>query len=145
MKISTKGRYAVRLLLDIAENSDGGYVSLKDIAERQDLSKKYLEQIVPILTRADMLCTNRGQQGGYKLTNPPEKYTVGDILRLTENNLAPVSCLEHTPNRCERCASCTTLPIWQGLYDVVNEYLDSITLGDILEKKREHPANDYVI
>lgn len=145
MKISTKGRYALRMLIDLAENQKDGYVALKDIAARQNISKKYLEQIVPVLNKSDILRTNRGFQGGYRLAKAPEKYTVGEILRLTEGSLAPVACLEHSPNECPRCGECATLPIWQGLYDVINEYLDGITLRDITESHRERAANDYVI
>lgn len=135
MKISTKGRYAVRMLLDLAAHGGSGYVSLKDIAQRQEISKKYLEQIVTILNRADILQTSRGFQGGYKLAKSPDKYTIGMILRLTEGSLAPVSCLEQAPNKCPRSSSCPTLFIWQGLNDIINNYLDSITLQDILDKQ----------
>ena len=137
MKISTKGRYALRMLLDLAQHRDKGFVPLKDIAERQNVSKKYLEQIVPILNKSDMLQTNRGFQGGYRLAKEPDQYTVGEILRITEGNLAPVACLTHEPNLCERNADCITLPIWQGLYRTITEYLDGITLQDIL---RQQPA-----
>ncbi|MBQ8503954.1 MAG: Rrf2 family transcriptional regulator [Clostridia bacterium] len=145
MKISTKGRYALRMMLDLAEHKDDGYIALKDIAQRQNVSKKYLEQIIPVFNKTDFLRTNRGFQGGYKLAKAPEKYTVGEILRLTEGTLAPVSCLEYEPNECERCAECITLPVWQGLYSVVTEYLDGITLQDILDKHKENPADDYMI
>lgn len=123
MKISTKGRYALRMLIDLAEHQNEGYIALKDIAERQNVSKKYLEQIVPVFNRADILRTNRGYQGGYKLAKAPDMYTVGQILRLTEGTLAPVACLEHTPIECDRCDECASLPVWQGLERVINEYL----------------------
>lgn len=145
MKISTKGRYALRMLIDLAQNSGSGFIALKDISERQGVSKKYLEQIVPILNRSNILITGRGYQGGYKLAKAPDKYTVGDVLRLTEGNLAPVSCLEQTPNQCERSHSCVTLPIWEGLQKVINEYLDSITLQDILDKQKELDSDSYMI
>ena len=145
MKISTKGRYALRMLLDLAEHENNGFISLKEIADRQNISKKYLEQIVPILNKTNILQTNRGFQGGYKLAQPPEKYTVGMILRLTEGSLAPVSCLDQDPIQCERSSECTTLPVWQGLYKVINEYLDSITLQDLLDQQRERYSNDYTI
>ncbi len=145
MKISTKGRYALRMLLDLAEHQGDGYVALKDIAKRQEVSKKYLEQIVPVFNKSDVLRTSRGFQGGYRLAKSPDKYTVGEILRLTEGSLAPVACLEHEPLECERSAECATLPVWQGLYQVINEYLDGITLQDILDRQRELGANDYVI
>lgn len=145
MKISTKGRYALRMLLDLAEYQNDGYVSLKDIAQRQEISKKYLEQIVPILNNTDILQTNRGSQGGYRLAKAPGKYTVGEILRLTEGGLTPVSCLDQNPNQCGRSGDCLTLPVWQGLNRVINEYLDGITLQDILDSQRERYINDYVI
>lgn len=133
------------MLLDLAEHAGAGTVALKDIANRQNISKKYLEQIIPILNRSDILRTVRGSQGGYMLTKSPDKYTVGEILRLTEGSLAPVSCLEQEPIDCERSADCATLPIWQGLYRVITEYLDGITLQDILDQQRERIANDYTI
>ncbi len=144
MKISTKGRYALRLLLDLGEHRGDGFVSLKEIAERQDISKKYLEQIIPILNKTGVLRTNRGAQGGYMLARTPDKYTVGEILRLTEGSLAPVACLEQEPNLCERQESCATLPVWRGLYRVINDYLDNITLQDILDQEHEK-GGDYVI
>ena len=145
MKISTKGRYALRMLIDLAEHQKDGYVALKDIAQRQGISKKYLEQIVPILNQSDVFRTNRGFQGGYRLAKAPDQYTVGEILRLTEGNLTPVACLEHEPIECERSVECATLPVWQGLYRVINEYLDGITLQDILDQQHERYVNDYVI
>lgn len=134
MKISTKGRYALRMLIDLAEHQDDGYIALKDIAKRQEISKKYLEQIVPILNRSDILLANRGFQGGYRLAKQPSQYTVGEILRITEGSLAPVSCLDTDPVNCSRSSDCPTLPVWQGLYRVINEYLDGITLQDLLEQ-----------
>ncbi|MBQ7758892.1 RrF2 family transcriptional regulator [Anaerotignum sp.] len=145
MRISAKGRYALRMLLDLAEHQHDGYVALKDIAERQNISKKYLEQIVPILNKSDILRTTRGFQGGYRLAKSPEKYTVGEILRLTEGSLSPVACLEYDPVGCERRVDCPTLPLWQGLYRTINEYLNGITLQDLLDQQRERYANDYVI
>ena len=145
MKISTKGRYALRMLLDLAEHRGEGYIALKDIAKRQDISKKYLEQIIPILNRTDFLKTNRGYQGGYILAKDPTQYTVGDILRLTEGSLAPVACVEQNPIDCARSADCPTRPVWQGLYRVINEYLDGITLQDILDSYLERGADNYVI
>ena len=145
MKISTKGRYALRMLLDLALHQNDGYVALKDIAQRQNISKKYLEQIVPVLNKSDILRTNRGFQGGYRLAKTPDKYTVGEILRLTEGSLSPVACLEHDSIECERSSECATLPVWQGLYRVINEYLDGITLQDILEQQKDRYTNDYVI
>ncbi len=145
MKISTKGRYALRMLLDLAEHQNGSFVALKDIAERQKISKKYLEQIVPVFNKSDILRTNRGFQGGYQLARTPDKYTVGEILRLTEGSLSPVACLDHNPIECERSGECATLPMWQGLYRVINEYLDSITLQDLLNQQKEKYMNDYII
>lgn len=145
MRISTKGRYALRMMLDLAEHQNGGYIALKEIADRQQISKKYLEQIVPILNKSDILQTNRGFQGGYKLARTPDKYTVGMILRLTEGSLAPVSCLDQEPNQCERSADCATLPVWKGLSKVINDYLDNITLQDLLDQEQQRYANDYMI
>lgn len=145
MKVSTKGRYALRMLLDLAEHSSSGFIALKDIAQRQGISKKYLEQIVPILNKTNILKTNRGFQGGYMLAKAPDKYTVGEILRLTEGSLSPVACLDQDPIQCERSRECPTLPIWKGLNKVINDYLDSITLQDVLDKQKERYANDYVI
>ena len=145
MKISTKGRYALRMMIDLAEHRNNGYISLKEISERQDISKKYLEQIIPVLNRTDFLRTNRGSQGGYMLAKDPEKYTVGDILRLTEGTLSPVECADQHPVECPRSADCPTLPVWQGLSRLINDYLDSITLQDIVDQQRERYANDYVI
>lgn len=145
MKISTKGRYALRMMIDLAQNQDDGYVSLKDIANRQEISKKYLEQIVAILNKPDVLRTNRGYQGGYRLAKNANEYTVGDILRLTEGGLAPVSCLDNSPILCDRAEDCITLPIWKGLYKVISEYLDSITLQDIVDKNSDVSNFDYII
>lgn len=145
MKISTKGRYALRMMLDLAQHQNDGFIALKDIAERQNISKKYLEQIIPILSKSEILKTSRGAQGGYRLSKSPDKYTVGDILRLTEGSLAPVSCAKEEPAECERSAECAMLGVWRGLYKVINEYLDSITLQDILEQQQGRYTNDYVI
>lgn len=145
MKISTKGRYALRMMLDLAIHQEDGYIALKDIAERQEISKKYLEQIIPILNRANVLLTNRGYQGGYRLARKPDEYTVGEILRITEGSLAPVACLEREPNACPRCGECLTLPVWQGLGKVIDQYLDGITLQDILDRGQAGLADHYVI
>lgn len=144
LKISTKGRYALRLLIDLAEHQNTGFVPLKDIAERQNISKKYLEQIIPLFNRSDMLLTNRGAQGGYMLARQPAQYTVGEILRLTEGTLVPVACAQ-SPAQCDRSADCATLPVWQGLSRVINQYLDGITLQDILDQHRARAIDDYVI
>lgn len=145
MKISTKGRYALRLMLDLAENQKDGYVALKDIAQRQEISKKYLEQIVPLLNKAGVLRTTRGFQGGYRLAKDSDKLTVGAILRITEGSLAPVACLEYEVNTCEKCESCATLPVWKGLYEAIENYLDNITLQDIINNHRALKTDEYYI
>ena len=142
MMISTRGRYALRMMLDLAEHSDEGYVALKDIALRQDISKKYLEQIIPVLNRSGLLQTSRGFQGGYRLIKKPSEYTVLEILTATEGSLAPVSCLESEENNCPRKGECLTLPVWQGLKDTVENYLGSITLEDVLSSAA---GGSYVI
>ena len=145
MRISTKGRYALRMMIDLAEHKDEGFISLKDIAARQNISKKYLEQILPVFHTTDLLRVNRGPQGGYMLSKNPDQYTVGEILRLTEGSLAPVPCLDSDPIDCERSAGCPTLPVWKGLAEVVNRYLDGITLQDILDQQRSPDALNYII
>ena len=142
MRISTKGRYALRLMIDLAEHDDGSLISIRDVAERQGIAAKYLEQIVGLLSKAGFLRSGRGPQGGYRLSRAPEEYTVGDILRLTEGNLAPVACLEGSENRCERSHECATLDFWTGLYAVINQYIDRFTLADLVrtEQEKEHPA-----
>ncbi|MDE6729783.1 MAG: Rrf2 family transcriptional regulator [Oscillospiraceae bacterium] len=146
MKISTKGRYALRMALDLAEHQNEGYISLKEIAGRQEISKKYLEQIVPLLSKSGLLRTNRGNRGGYMLAKSADVMTVGEILRATEGNLAPVSCLEYPENTCFRAEECAVLYIWEGLHKTVCEYLDHITLRDILEHNHAHiPGGDYCI
>lgn len=142
MKISTKGRYALRMMIDLAMHSGKEFVALKDIANRQNISKKYLEQIVPLLSKAELLRTNRGYQGGYALAKPPEQYTVGEILRVTEGSLSPVTCLQYAENDCPRKADCITLPVWEGLYKTIMEYLDGITLRDIIDNAG---GGDYCI
>ena len=135
MKISTKGRYALRLMCDIAMNQSENPIPLKEIAERQNISVKYLEQIVIILSRAGFLKSIRGAQGGYKLVNSPDFYTVGMILRLTEGSLAPVSCLDDEVNKCPRANECQTLFVWEKIYKAVNDIIDNITVQDIIENK----------
>ncbi len=136
MKISTKGRYALRLMMDLACQPGSAPVSLKDVAARQEISLKYLEQIVGLLGRAGFVHSARGPQGGYRLARAPEGYTVGEILRLTEGNLAPVSCLEDPENRCERCSQCGTVDFWSGLYAAINQYIDRFTLADLVAAER---------
>ena len=145
MKISTKGRYSLRMLLDLAEHKDKGYISLKDIAKRQGISKKYLEQIVTLFSNSNMLRTNRGYQGGYMLAREPDQYTVGQILRTAEGSFSPVACMEDDPNQCQRSSFCKTLPVWRGLEKVVNEYLDGITLQTILDDYKTTGADEYYI
>lgn len=139
MKVSTKGRYALRMMVDLALSDPGNFISLRDVAERQEISTKYMEQIVSLLTKSGFLYSVRGPQGGYKLARLAEEYTVGDILRVTEGNLAPVSCLARVENHCPRAKNCSTLPFWEGLYDVIGAYVDSVTLSDLVEqtKRRE--------
>lgn len=145
MKISTKGRYALRMLLDLAMHRDDGFIALKDIAERQNISKKYLEQIVPLLSRSGLLRTNRGFQGGYMLSKPASECTVGEILRLTEGSLAPITCLEQEVNECPRQSSCITLPMWEGLYKQITDYLDNITLQKMIDDFTSANGGDYMI
>lgn len=135
MMISTKGRYALRLMLDLALNNNGEYISLRDIASRQKISIKYLEQIIRLLVPAGFVKSVRGANGGYKLAKSPDKYTVGMILRLTEGSLAPVACLEYEPNDCERADTCPTLFVWKQLYDAINNVVENITLSDLVNRE----------
>ncbi|MCR4796677.1 MULTISPECIES: RrF2 family transcriptional regulator [Ruminococcus] len=144
MKISTKGRYALRMLYDLAVHQEEGYVSLKDIADRQGISKKYLEQIVPLLNKTGLLRTNRGNRGGYMLSGKASEISVGDVLRATEGSLAPVACLEFEPNECPRVNECSTLFVWDGLYKAINEYLDGISLQTIIDRGNVR-GGDYCI
>ncbi|MDE7020991.1 MAG: Rrf2 family transcriptional regulator [Lachnospiraceae bacterium] len=137
MKISTKGRYALRLMLDLATYSTDGPVCLKDVARRQQISDKYLEQIIATLNKAGYVRSIRGAQGGYLLKKNPEEYTAGMILRLTEGDLAPVSCVGKEKEECERKAGCVTTRIWQRINDAVNDVVDSITLADMLAWQEE--------
>ena len=132
MKISTRGRYALRLMMDLACCPGSDPVALKDVAERQGISPKYLEQIVGLLCKAGFVRSARGPQGGYRLSRAPENYTVGEILRLTEGSLAPVSCLEDAENLCERCSQCGTVDFWSGLYAEINRYIDKFSLADLV-------------
>ncbi len=146
MMISTRGRYALRILLDIAENQKDGYVPLKDSAERQEISKKYLEQIVTIDGVSKMLVAKGGKNGGYRLAKTPDEYTVGQVLRAAEGSLCPVTCLEGDHVPCDRSAYCAVLPIWKGLERVIDEYLDGITLQDVLDQRSDYDGGDnYVI
>lgn len=145
MKISTKGRYALRLMLYLAQHDSGEYIALKDISIKQDISMKYLEQIVMLLTKAGFLKSVRGPQGGYRLAKSAAAYTVGDILRLTEGSLAPVACLADDPNQCPRMEQCPTLPFWQGLYQVISVYVDRFTLQDLVDQARAQQGWDFSI
>lgn len=136
MKISTKGRYALRLMLDLAMHQNEGCVSLKTIAKRQDISEKYSEQIIKLLAKNGFVRSTRGKQGGYQLTKAPAEYTVGEILRVTEGSLAPVSCLEDEASPCEHCGDCVTIEIWQGVLDAINEVVDGITLEYLVQKQQ---------
>lgn len=144
MKISTKGRYALRLMLDLAIHDTGEPVRIKDIAARQEISDKYLEQIISSLNKAGYVKSIRGPQGGYRLTKNPEQYTVGMILRLTEGSLAPVACLDDEVNSCTRQDTCATLRLWKMVNDSVSSVVDKITLADLVEWQNEM-NNNYVI
>ena len=137
MLISTKGRYALRVMIDLAEHQTEGYIPLKTIAQRQGISEKYLEGIIKLLVKAQLLNGVRGKGGGYRLTKVPEQYTVGEILRLTEDSLAPVACLDGEVNRCPRAEKCQTLPVWEKLDELINGYLDSISLADLLHQVKD--------
>lgn len=141
--ISTKGRYALRVMIDMAEHQTAGYVPLKEIAARQEISEKYLESIIKALVREGILTGLRGKGGGYRLNISPERCTVGRILRLTEGTLAPVACLEPGSPVCVRAADCRTIAMWKGLDEVINKYLDGFTIADLMQPGQ--PGNDYVI
>ena len=143
MLISTKGRYALRVMIDLAEHQAEGFIPLKTIADRQELSEKYLESIIKLLVKAKLLNGVRGKGGGYQLTKHPEAYTISSILQLTEDSLTPVSCLERGADSCPRAAECRTLPLWQGLNKVITDYLDNITVADLMQRGAQ--GNDYVI
>lgn len=132
MMISTRGRYALRVMIDLAENYGKGFIPMKEVAERQNISLKYLERILPVLTKKKLIEGLQGKGGGYRLTAEPDRYSVGEILRLTEGELAPVACLNGGTNTCERSETCKTLPIWSELYKLINTYFDGIALSDLL-------------
>ncbi len=145
MKISTKGRYALRLMLDLALNNTGEYITIKSIASRQNISEKYLEQIISLLNRAGYVKSVRGAQGGYKLMKEPSEYTVGMILRLTEGSLAPIDCLEDETNECKRSKECVTREVWNELYDAIKGVVDRITLQDLVDKHHNKVLHDFSI
>lgn len=133
MMISTRGRYALRVLIDLAEHQNGDYIPMKEVAARQDISLNYIERIMPVLTKADIVEGLHGKGGGYRLTKAPGQYKVGDILRLTEGDLAPVACLGCDAKDCERMGQCRTYPMWKKFHTITNEYFDSITLADLMQ------------
>ncbi|MBS5421228.1 MAG: Rrf2 family transcriptional regulator [Roseburia sp.] len=143
MKVSTKGRYALRLMLDLAVNNTGEPISLKDIARRQGISDKYLEQIISVLNKAKYVKSIRGAQGGYILTKKPEEYTIGMILRLTEGSLAPVACVEED-NACDKIHACATVLVWQKMNEAINDVVDHMTLQDLVDYEMKE-CSDYVI
>ena len=143
MLISTKGRYALRVMIDLAEHQADGFIPLKVIAQRQGISEKYLENIIKLLVKDKLLTGIRGKGGGYRLRKAPEQYTVDSILRLTEESLAPVTCLESNAEACSRSGGCRTLALWQGLDKVIREYLESVTIADLVEQGTA--GDDYVI
>lgn len=144
MKISTKGRYAIRVMLDLAKQDSEEYIPLLDIAKRQGISEKYLESIVAVLTKNDFLKSLRGKGGGYKLVKRPEEYNIGSILKVMEGSFAPVACLEKKPNRCERAAECETLKMWEDLEKLIEDYFEGITIADLL-KEGKNTADCYII
>lgn len=144
MKVSTKGRYALRMMVDLAVYDTGGYISLRDVSNRQGVSMKYMEQIVSQLTKAGFLHSVRGPQGGYKLARPTQAYTIGEILRVTEGSLAPVSCLEIVPNPCMRAAQCSTLSFWEEFYRKIIEFVDGKTLEDLVCGERDRLGGDFL-
>ena len=143
--ISTKGRYALRLMIDIAAYSNGEVVSLKDISKRQNISIKYLEQVVSLLTKGGLLQSIRGNNGGYRLTKKPSDYTIGEILRTAEGTLVPVACLQCDPITCDRVEICSTIDFWKGFNEVINNYVDSVTLDKLVEKNKESAGWMYYI
>lgn len=140
--ISTRGRYAIRLLADLAEHNSGAYIPLKEIADRQEISQKYIEKFIPTLTKAGLIEGQHGKGGGYRLTRAPEKYTILEILRLTEVDLAPVACLAENAEPCARAAECRTLPMWKRYNELTERFFNGITLADLLH---ESGGNEYVI
>ena len=142
MLVSTRGRYAIRVMIDLAEHMNGKYIPMKEIADRQDVSLKYMTKIMQALTKSGMLDGQHGKGGGYKLNRDPEEYRVGDILRLTEGTLAPVACIDETDCKCDRSFECRTGPMWNELDKLISEYLDGITIADLMEG---NTADNYVI
>ncbi len=143
MLISTKGRYALRVLIDIAEHSGNEFIKLKDIAQRQEISEKYLESIVKELVRNNILVGLRGKGGGYKLSKKPDEIIVGNVLRITEGGLSPVACLEDSSFICPHISECRTLEFWRGLDEVIGQYIDKYTVADLI--KNDLTGNEYII
>lgn len=143
MKITSRGRYALKVMIDLAEPRTDEFVKLNDVAKRHNISEKYLESIIASLTKAGLLIGVRGKGGGYKLSKKPEEYTVGSILKITEGSLAPVNCMDCKPNPCNNASGCKTLPLWEGLDHVIDEYLESVTIADLAFGK--NCGGDYVI
>ena len=135
MMISTRGRYALRVLIDLAEHQNGEYIPMKEVAARQDISLNYIERIMPVLTKAKLVEGLHGKGGGYRLTKAPKEYKVGDILRLTEGDLAPVACIGCDAKKCNRTHKCRTFPMWDKFYAMTNEYFDGITLSDLMQSE----------
>ena len=144
MNVTSKGRYALMVMIDLAQHPDDGFISLKTIADRQGISMKYLEMIVGSLKKAELVDSIRGKEGGYKLNRAPEEYTAGMILRCIEDNLAPVSCIRYGSITCDHASSCLTVPMWKELDDITNAYLDTVSLSDLLtglERTSDHCSN----
>lgn len=140
--ISTRGRYALRVMIDLAEHGGGDFVPMKEVAARQEISLKYIERIMPLLTKENLVEGQHGKGGGYRLCRPPEDYPVGEILRATEGGLAPVACLECGAKSCPRAAECRTLPMWKKYYAMTNEFFDGISIADLMKNGASY---DYVI
>ena len=144
MNVTSKGRYALRIMIDLAQHRDEGYISLKTISDRTQLSMKYLEMIVGNLKKAELVDSTRGKEGGYKLNKTPQEYSIGEILRCIEDNLAPVACIKEGEIQCDRAGACLTVPMWKELDDITNAYLDTVSLEDLLtgDKWRQQKAVD---
>ena len=142
MKISTKGRYSLRVIIDLAEHRSGGYIPMKEVAARQKISLKYVEKLMPLLTKSGLVEGIHGKGGGYKLKREPEFLTVGEILRLAEGDLAPVSCLEKGTTPCEIAEECRTISMWKDFYEMTNKFFDGITVADLM---KDGPVDNYVI
>ena len=136
MMVSTRGRYALRVIIDLAENAENGYVPMREVAERQGLSLKYLERILPLLVSECLVEGVHGKGGGYRLSKDPSNILVGEVIRITEGDIAPVACLENNAVKCEHIDDCRTLPVWKGLNDRINEYLDSVSIADLMRDKQ---------